>query len=201
MRMRRSVIHWIGDKNLPGKLEDSELQAIAAKVKLGDRAAGEKLILHHIRLGMAKVAEFAGSYPNKTEELVSGMLWGLVRGTTLIEQGSLQHDNVTAYLMSHVIGSLKKTITRDRLVPRCRQIKMRDRVTKSEPTSDLKELIKLSIQTEQEQRIIDFRLAGWNDPEIAEMMGLTKGRIQQIRSKVKDRLQELMEPLNGKDNR
>lgn len=61
-----------------------------------------------------------------------------------------------------------------------------------QPRQELMEIITRSIQTEQERTVIDLRVEGFDDTQIGQMMKppLTKGRVHQIRTAVKRRIEK-----------
>lgn len=171
------------------------------------------MIEGHIRLAMSLVAEFAMRAPNRTNEMVSVALEALIDGIEMIERGAIDHHsvpNITGYLIMTVRGRISKFLTGDGVF-RC-DLKTYKKLKDSGkdmpivildlssrhlripvlPSSEmeLKELFNAIAQDKKEKQVLDLRIVGYNDPQIAQMMGLTKQRVAQIRKKIGEKFLE-----------
>lgn len=225
---RRGFRHWLGDQSLPQPLSEDKLLRYYhflrhAKTETVKKQAAHKLVMCHVRLGMAAVARWTLTYPHRTDEMVSEMLDALVDGVKMISEGALdRHETpqIAGYLTQTVYGRINKMLRRDKFayalyisgkystgkgkidVGSQEFVKTKGYrltrlekalTTKGEQESrDIQEIIRRSIQTDQERTVIELRVAGYDDTEIGEMMEppVTKGRVHQIRTAVKRRIQE-----------
>lgn len=160
--------------------------------------------MSHVRLGMATVARWALTYSHRTEDMVSEMLDALVDGVKMISEGALDHHEgkpeISGYLVQTMYGRINKLLRRSResntLSLRAEGIKheIQKAISRKgqQDRKDLMEIIDLSIRTKQERTVIELRVEGYDDTEIGQMMEppVTKGRVHQIRTTVKRRIQE-----------
>lgn len=166
------------------------------KLRNGDIESYEKLLFGHLRLGLSIVAHYATKYPNKVDDLVSEMLVALTNGCNRMANGSLDNHlsspNVGGYLNQTVTGRIKKFLQKERLVPLTDPRRTSDAV-EEDFSDELMEIVNKAIQDEDERRVITLRLKGFSDPQIAEQMEYSRGRIQQIRQNVVRRVKEMLD--------
>jgi len=149
---------------------------------------------------MAAVARWNHSYQHQTDELVSEMLNALVDGVKRISEGALDSHigtpGIAPYLSTTIHGRLNKMLRRKRPVLSFKDERIKSELDRaigrkgSEDQEDLIELINRSVTTDQERLVINLRVEGYDDSEIAKMMKLTKARVHQIRTNVKHRILE-----------
>lgn len=200
---------WIGEKRLsPERLQRYYFFLRNSKVKRNKEAASRKIILSHIALGMSLVEEAGRRFPNKTDVFVSEMMYMLVYATKRISLGFIDHHgenpNVSGYLTEMVRGHLAKMGAKDRImgirlgtyrkgkhgisVPLNGHIF----VVRKENANDLMEHIIHHCESELEEVIVKMRAASHNDEVIGDYVGLSKQRVGQIRSNLRNRIMETL---------
>lgn len=134
--------------------------------------------------------------------------------------------NVTGYLVTAIKGHLNKVGCRDRVMSidpsrykrgishvaismsaildlektnyvRKGKTMLDELVVKQDSTSDLLEMVLSCTEYDTERDVVFLRIAGFKDEEIGNKLGLSKMRISQIRSVIRDRV---MEKLNESDS-
>ncbi len=198
MRKRQSFQHYLGSNNRVAqrRLTDEEVLKCYKILRYGKSQkakiiARKLLTLNFLGLGFAHATRFVSSRKSQSDEIVGEMIWGLIHGLELIEQGAIDHHNgtpnIAGYLVSSMTGRMMKYIQYcpPQLLPNPKSRKVADR-------TELRELIEKSILSDQEMKVISYREEGYKDRQIGEFMNLTTQRIHQIRTDVKKRLMELM---------
>lgn len=186
------------------------------------KTAAQVMLESHLKLGMSTVTFFVPCDPKKSDVLVSEMLFSLWTGIIRLHEGAIDHHgetpNPVGYLMVKLKGDLRNLLNRDGLVrvniatyrkilkkgePRrvlfldlTNEAKKRAITTVDVAEKDLETIVfNRCCESERDRQIINFRLDGLRDEEIGQKLNppLTKGRIQQIRTKIADKLKRILD--------
>lgn len=195
MRKRKGFQHWMGSK-LPKRLSEEQMLKCYKVLRYGRsekaKAIARKLIImNHLGLGFAHATRFVNGRPEKADELVGEMIYGLVQGVNLIEQGAVDNHEGTPNISGYLVTSMRGYMLRH-IRHRQPEILPHPDHPKRGNLIEIQELIDKATKSDREKRIIQLRIAGHNDPEIAEIIGITVSAIQQARTRVAQRLKELM---------
>lgn len=183
--------------------------------------AVEALILGHIRLAGSIAAKFAGAVPLKADDIAAFAFYQLVEITNRIALNELmtEHNEYDAYLSYCLNREIQRYLNQDHVVkPPTNDPKVLEREIRKDPEGFalkytpkpindgdivtlgadrnfdlfLKDMvIDSEYFTRREQIIIYLRVQGFEDPEIAAALHLTKQRIEQIRKGCRERLERL----------
>lgn len=202
----------LSTRNFPVKIEDERKLELLKLIREGSVEAKNELILGHVRLAVSIVDRYIGNFGCKflDEELDDAAIVGIVVAVNRIEQGHLKHDNVTGYIVmfihNHVSSYLRKSfiVPMPRGHPYKRNISIHssrnDRDKNYDPWArdtnpgallEVKDLIDCSIRNEQERRVVDLKIAGYTDKEVAKIMDMAQVTVFRIRQTLKTRFERL----------
>ncbi len=185
------------EKSLPEKMSPIILLRYYRFLRFGKcervrKEAANKICLGHIRLGLLLVSSFRKSYPHKNADMISDMLFGLVKGCELMSKGAIDHHevpNVTGYLLRTAKGMIQKSLAKDRKI---KQLAVD--VIIHDHKSDVGEIIERAILSPRDRIIIEFRAQGYKDADIGRMIDppLSGSMVHNIRSCIRKRAMEYL---------
>lgn len=192
---------YTGIRNLPRPLEPERLKTLVQRLRQGDESVKSEIIYGHLRLAISIVGQNARN--NNDSDMLGEVFLQLVRAVN--RAGSkLTDDNITAYLASNMRWSCRQVLRRDRLlhVPLKALKKGRkpfNRITVESPEETLfqpeldhhfTELLDLVINTPIENEVIQQRIAGYTDEQIAAHFKRSRSFVQHTRSTIETRFAE-----------
>jgi len=206
--------------NLPKQSNEATIQALLARVRGGDSAACQKMVTEHMLLVKLKIQDFLGDYSylkKDLDELVSVGVLACVEAVDRVKKGSMQdHDNITGYIRVAIWRFLGEWVE-DYLVnagwqqPLPEQSEHEtgwafdDSATEEGPdnrnfatfddqaTFEIKDILESLHLTEEEWYIIESRMVGDTNEEIAGQMGVTEFTVRFILSDIQCRFLEKYE--------
>lgn len=208
--------------NIQGvQFEEGEKQRLLSKIKeCNDGPSKERLILGFIRLAFDVAARYASKFSKRSEALLSGSLYGLVWAVNKIQQ-KLVDDNVERWITvcchrfvyqalieesRFRVGSraCRKPIEIIPLSKGCspRASRIFDYSYTGERLTahmsrlsilEIRELMDLVTKDETDKRILDLRLEGHKNVEIAGKLGITEKQVCIRRSRMKKRYMRCQE--------
>lgn len=212
MRKRRSFQHPLGRRELPQPLSPERLRRFYdflrhSKVAKNREIAAHRIVMSHVRLGMAIVGNFAVFFPTKTDLFVAEMLYMLTYGVSLISNGAIDHHegepNITGYLALSVQKHLQKVIDLDRVIIGAGYAKGKRSIVvalngrepeqKKGGNQELMELILSVAVTPLEVEIIRMRAKGHDDQEIAKCLGVSRQLIGMKRSELREKVNKALQ--------
>jgi hypothetical protein len=206
--------HFFRGARLPSPVPEEEKEKLICKIRAGDREAAHLAILSHIYLSLNLVKNYKRSLGSRIrwDELLSAALEGLCHGVNKIKEEGLPHNNLTGYLietmhrfisdhlekfpMVRIPGRTKRY--RRQIGKELRQPETRE-LTESIVEShfcdtrkkvsalEIEEILGKIIQSPTEKSIIDLRMLGYKDAEIAFQLGLSKTSIFLMRRELERR--------------
>jgi hypothetical protein len=166
-------------------------------------AAKKALADHYLRFGLSIVGEWpiGAKYPRMIPELISEMAWQLWYSLGLLSDGAIDHHgvepNVPAYIAvtirRHLLRHLRKSFRHQRRFGESSN-KIAGRMDASMIRIDFFETLYSCTENPKERTIIERRLMGFSDQDIAPLLGLTKQRVGQIKRDIERRF---LEKLNN----
>lgn len=194
---------------LPQRLSSAEIIKLYTDLRNGDSSAGQKLIEHHLRIGLKIAKAFSTRHPGRTSDFISEMTLGLSVGVRRLQEGAIDHHkepNPTGFLIRTMKGYMRRFFFKDRLLAITQEslthkkgkvavVYMSDfHQYGSDPETllELRDMMSRINFSKQERQVIAGRLACDTDSEISVRMGVTRARVQQIRAGVAERLMELL---------
>lgn len=181
--------------NYPPGLEESRKLELLELTKAGSTEAKDELILSHIRLAFSIVNRLHTS----DNELKSAAVEGVVHAMSRVSKGHLSHDNVTGYIVHFIHQYIGEYIRKISSIPmprghtRLQAYSIRRNEAHYDPRAmtELKDLLAHSIETKQERRIVDLKIAGYTDAQVGEIMDIPQTRVFRIRQTLKQRFERL----------
>jgi len=206
--------------NLPKQSSDDVIQTLLVRVRQGDEAACQEMITEHMLLVKLKIQDFLGDYPHlkkELDELVSVGILACVEAVHRVKNGSMtDHDNITGYIRVAIWRFLGEWVD-THLMDASKQ-----RPLPSQPDSDLIEhpkawnhegeatmeclasvdnqrcfeivdVLEALNLTEEEWFIIESRMVGDTNDEIAEQLDVTEFTIRFILGDIQRRFLEKYE--------
>lgn len=205
--------HWLGSQELAEAADAVFCDAIYPALRLGEPEAKRLVARRFMRMAFSLCSRYAMTYWD-TDELVAEALLTLVESVEMISKGALDHHvpkpNIGGYINMSIYGSLNKIVTRrlgvnektfrkhggrtPRLVFTDSQAWITDSKSAGSivETREIMELMEQSMKL-QEREVFNLRMQGNSDFEIAEMLGLSRQRIQQIRADLKVKLAQILD--------
>jgi len=205
------------EKNLPKRMEESQLKILLSKARSGNAEAVQELITWHIRFVISIASGMSAKFPSKSDDILSVALEKLVIVTHGVANKTLMtdHDAFVPYLSTQIRFAIKQFIDQDYTVrPQTRQPKNISEIRNdpetfllkntgmpiddlSENNTDLddfyiRDLVEESLMfNDLEILIINELLKGTLVKEIAEKTGYTSSHISAVRKNMKPRLEKL----------
>jgi len=168
-------------------------------VRLGNSEAIDTTILGHVRLVIVTVNNYVRTYNcgHLGDEMDSAALEALTVAVNNVAQGKMEgHDNITGYIILFVRNALYNCLRGSNVVyfPRGQEMKtilpLTENESKRRDPTDLRDELAVICKNEVEELILESRIQGYNDSEIAEILGLSRLMVQRIRNKMKTRFEE-----------
>lgn len=188
----------------------------------GEHRAKNLAIRMHMRLAITLAAR-QRRYRHSDPDLIPEAFLALTEAVKRIAEGCLTQEkkNVTGYITAYIAGRLKRFYIKNRLAyvdPKTYHklqkkgktfsgiILMSDKLAKIEraerpdqDNSDLMEIVTACIRTPEEKQMLELRMQGFNDIQIAERMISRHGKpygktgINEMRKKLANRVREKLE--------
>lgn len=158
-----------------------------------DGKTEEELIQGHMRLAMQVAGHYGGS-----DEVISAALFGLVKAVRRWNKVR-NDDNITRYLTVVMHGHCLKALRERQVIKvpetsrKRHDIKLPELTSEVEPPAretisvELQEVLQIVSVTAKEKQILALRWQGFNDKEIGEKLSMSLGRVNQIRSDLKEK--------------
>jgi RNA polymerase sigma factor (sigma-70 family) len=121
-------------------------------------------------------------------------------------QHTLINDNITPYIISAVHSALSEFMAEDRVIPipysTLRRNKLQPPTITNKGDAEIfshekqivaRELLESACITPVDRKIIDMRVRGYTDSDIAKAIGISRQYVQTIRAKLEKRIKELYE--------
>lgn len=194
----------LSTENFPFKIEDKRKLELLKLVRKGNTEAKNELILGHVRLAVSIVDRYIIIYScrHSDDMLDSAAIEGLTVAVNRVEQGHLKHDNVTGYIIKFIHNYISECLRklppvytpRGHSYPRYVGAEMLEIMVQEDNPHALivvKDLIDCTIRNERERRIVDLRIIGYTDKEIAKIMDIPQVSVFRIRQTLKQRFERL----------
>lgn len=208
--------------NLPQQSNDEVIQALLVRVRAGDTDACQEMVTEHMLLVKLKIQDFLGDYPSlkkELDELVSVGLLACVEAIDRVKRGSMQdHNNITGYIRVAIWRFLGEWVN-DYLLSAGKQKPLPDETESFDvgeswiydgETSansansclstfddqgcfEITDVLESLDLTEEEWYIIESRMVGDTNEEIAEQLGVTEFTIRFILGDIQCRFFEKYE--------
>lgn len=144
------------------------------------------------------VGEFAWKMPNRIPEMLAEMTWSLWSGIDRMAKGSIDHHgdspNVVGYLSTCIRGRIQRFINDERRY-RHRFNSLRSaKIKRIRPKPEgLLLILEGCIKKPVERKVIEGRINGLTDEQIASLVNLTRERVRQIRREIETRFLEKLD--------
>lgn len=206
--------------NLPKQSVDTIIQALLVRVRAGDTKACQEMVTEHMLLVKLKIQDFLGDYPYLKKDLdglVSVGMLACVEAVDRVKKGSMQdHNNITGYIRVAIWRFLGEWVE-DYLVNAGWQQPLPEHSeyetgwafddSASEEGADnrtlatfddqscfeIKDVLEALNLTEEEWYIVESRMVGDTNEEIAEHLGVTEFTIRFILGDIQCRFFEKYE--------
>jgi DNA-directed RNA polymerase specialized sigma subunit len=176
------------------RLSEVEVEETVVRLKEGDLDARDRLIEAFVPLVKSIAYRYAKKYPYLRDELVTCALENLTYKVNRIWEGKAlpYNNNVAPYLNSTTCYAMRNCIARylrhrDKVIPAQQGyvndtpfLVLVDEVLSSEEFND------------QEKRIIQMRLEGYTDDEIAADFRVSRQWVSLLRSGLRERLEQFV---------
>lgn len=190
MSRRRGFKSPLGNYQLPRPITENETQlclkmlrnSVIPEVRLRIR---NRMIKGFMRLGFSLVANRAAEQYKETDILVSVMFEEMIEALDAVKNGDISHDNVGGYLVLRIKGKLSRAL---RPLPK---ILVERKWTDKDRKCELDELCEKAVKSEMDQKILYFKLKGYTDLEVSEIMGLSRQKVGRVFTEICARFKEL----------
>lgn len=207
----RAIQHPFYKLILPDAIPDDEKPGLISEIKGGSIGAGHRVILSHLRMTLSIVGRYMACLDNqsKSDELVSAAVEGLVSAVNNIRENGLPHDNLTGYLVENVHTYISTAIEKFPTVRIPGRTKRRHKGKFVTPTTaeltdkvidqhfdrkisqssqiEADEMVEQIVQSPRERQVIELRIEGYKDAEIAKLIGLGTTTVFVIRTQLQER--------------
>lgn len=200
--------------HLPDTLPEERKFGLICEIKAGSVLAAHEAILTHLRLALNIVGRYMTLLDNKTrsDELVSAATEGLCHGVQKIKEGELKHENLTGFLTEYMHRFISECLEKTAMVcvpartkrhkkqhgeellqPVTRELtnkvieKKFDKKIKTTTDLELTEIIDKLVASELERSIIQLRIEGNSDLDVANQLGLSNTVVFMIRRDMQKR--------------
>lgn len=201
VRGTNGVYRQVLTGNVPEAMSEKKKLEILKLTREGDTDAKEILILSHLRLAISIVNRYTRSFDCNylADELDNAAIVGLVTAVDNVARGRVKHDNVTGYIVTVVHRYISDCLRKSSLIPVPRGHVYRKGTSIREDSAncnpgvllEIRDLINHTVTNEREQRIVDLKIAGHTDKEVAEIMEIPPSTIFRIRQTLKHRFERL----------
>lgn len=199
-------------EDLPERLPLKELIYQINKCRAGDVHARDILVLSHLRMGLSIAAAYANRFPKRKDDIIASMYLGIFEALSKIDR--LKDNGISAWITTHIHGAISYYLRHDHLIyipkdavanmqaiklmPYSISISTKEDIdnpyydTDTEgsllpSTVDDDEVVVtdfLNHLTKREAKIVNYKMEGYRNVEIAVKMGLSAMRIGQILKEV-----------------
>lgn len=211
-RMGRNKFHHPFYKlDLPASIPEEEKAELISKISKGNLEAAHRAVLSHVRLALNIVGRYMVVIDNtsRSDDLVSAAVEGLCHGVNKIREEGLPHVNLTGYLTENIHRFVSEHLEHFPVVRVPARTKRRhkgkvlqpatcelteaviekqfDKKSKMISKIELDEILEKVIQSPMEREIIELRMEGRRDDEVASLVGLSKTTVFLIRRELENR--------------
>lgn len=172
-------------RQLPGFYDITDRKGLLEGVRNGKQLSMERMVLGHTRLAARIVNSLAYQWRMLyyRDELDLVAYTAIVIAVNRVQEGRMRHDDFTSYIACYIHGYVKKAIKKARKLFPLEY----DKSQCDANLFDTLDTIHSVCKNETERKIVDLRRKGYTDKEVSEVVGLTKGRITQIRHELRTR--------------
>lgn len=183
---------------------DLEKLDLLRKIREGDQAAIDKMILCHIRLAISIVSRFVGvrGYNHYINDLDSAAMEGVIVAVNQVAMGRMaNHDNITGYIIIYIrqfvttaamcssaVYTPRNKKTKAKRASYFSEISEKDSQLSSQEF-ELWDTIESLIDNDIEKEILKLRQDGHTDSEIGKLIGLSRLQVLRIRHDLSQRYQ------------
>lgn len=191
--------HWLSKYQFRQRIPESEMPAVLANVRQGDRHAIELMIESHLRLSLALVARYIKT-EDVVDDLVSAAFYAVTKAVNRIAEGYLAHDNPTAYIVTFVHGELKRELARRAVVytpedvERVQHTSLDGVDCKIQPDNslDVEEELEAILTDETDVQIVRLLMLGNLAADVAKILNLHKGNVSRRIARIRTAYQETL---------
>ena len=199
----------------PPSIENSpELPSMVEKLKNGDKAAKEAIILGFMKISQQIAAAWARRTRRNVEILEAEAMYLLTLAVTNA-QTRLKDNNIGPYINTYVSRNLLKFLYKNRMIPLSKEKMEKFKIAncplfcwlndldqeKNDLLIDFKQLheqemaellqtIEFCIQTNEERIVFSLRISGHSNEEIAGIMGISYQTVGRIRRELEKRFRK-----------
>ena len=205
MRLSRRKIqgrHY--DAPLKGEpLDEQQKPALLAKVRAGNQEACDRLISGHITLAIHIVGRYINvlGTDKDADFMFSSALEGICTAVHRIKKGVMKHENVTGYITDCIHSAISDELDRlhfIRIPERTRNLhkhkipdferhNLQEYEVYTYDALEVEETKEKLIESDRDREILNYRLAGHSDPEIATMLGVSRQTVNLYRREMQKR--------------
>jgi len=102
-------------QEIPKPLDQTQLQALVAKLRSGDKTVEEQIILAHLGLTIQIVGRYVNFFPRKSDDLIGVATVALVEAVNRFQYNAT-NDLITPYIVSCVHGQLSNYLKQDQTI-------------------------------------------------------------------------------------
>ena len=210
-------IHPFFRMRLPDPLSDSEKEVLISRIRNGSVIAAQTAVMTHLVLALNIVGRYitALGSSSQSDELVSSAVDGLCCAVQKIAKREMNHNNLTGYVTEYMHRYISESIEHSPMVrvpartkrdrrqkglessqPATRQLteavieKQFDKKLKQTTDLELKEIVDRLVQSDLERSIIELRVEGRSDLEVANQLGMSNTTVYMIRRELQNRFLE-----------
>jgi len=151
---------------LPPPLNDTEIQELLPKLRIGDKETKERIISGYMRLA----ASIANRYNYYDKEIMFSAAWfGVCVAIDKVTKELPKHDNLTGFVIPYIHKFCREELskTKTKIMP------LIDTIDKNVDFTELYDLIDFLIEDEIERKIIDLKIKGFTYLEISNILDLS----------------------------
>jgi len=207
-RGRGVVFDFFRTATLPQRLTESKLEALVVRLRQGDTGVMDDIVKGHMRLAMQIVSRYHAKIGivDLCEDLLGEAFLALVHGCRAA-QTRLVDNNITPYLISKVHSAISNYLANAKTIsiPRTTYNKyngmlkppkvepLQDKASNQDIVSEvIGEELSLRCCTNPMQRdILQRRLSGESDMDIARVAGVSRSTITRLRQQIGENLTAL----------
>jgi RNA polymerase sigma factor (sigma-70 family) len=184
------------------RLPDNEIEGYVQRLKSGSYEARDALIESHVPLVLAIAKNYLNRFPNLREEIISVAKENLSRKIEKIRLGeSLTSNNnigafinkstslaIRHFLREQMLRSQRKNILNEYFQRKAPSLVFNEALTRLV----IDEIMGSQLFSDLEKRLIELRIQGYTDEEIAEQMHMSQQRVCRVRNQLKNRLESFV---------
>lgn len=209
----RSFNHPFYTLELPDAIPEERKAGLISEIRGGSQQAAHLVVLSHLRLALNIVGRYLTVLgdASRSDDLVGAATEGLCYGVNKIKDEGLSHTNLTGYLTEIMHRFISEAIARAPVVhvppgtkrpkdakkPATQELTdtvieaQFDRKINTASTIELKEIMDKIIHSDLERTIVDLRIAGYTDLDIANQTDMCNTSIYMIRRELGKRFDNL----------